>query len=73
LGPAARRICAKVAKAGAAKWGTEAGEQAASIIRRISTSLQREVARSVLRRMPVGSAPAVRANPEAWAEDMLWQ
>jgi len=76
LGPIARRVCAIVAKAAGAKDGDEVDVQAAGLLRRISTSLQRENARAVLRRLATTSVPEPSPNPAAWAEPALveaWQ
>ena len=76
LGPVARRVCAIVAKAAGAKDGDEVEVQAAGLLRRISTSLQRENARAVLRRLAITSLPESSRNPEVWAESVpteVWQ
>ena len=69
LGPVARRVCAAIARAGAARAGEEVEVQAASMVRRISISAHRENARSMLRRL--GSTPSGPASltPAAWDED----
>ena len=51
LGPVARRVCASIAQAAAARAGEEVTNQAASLLRRITYSLHRENARAVLRRL----------------------
>ncbi len=76
LGPVARRVCAIMAKAAGAKDGDEVEVQVAGLLRRISTSLQRENARAVLRRLAIISVPEPSPNPEAWGESVLtevWQ
>ena len=64
-----------MARASAAKEGEEVEVQAAGLMRRISVSLMRENARSVLRRLPGLVHPASGSSPEAWADDAMtaWQ
>jgi hypothetical protein len=69
LGPVARRVCALVAKAAAAHFGDEVEGQAVDLVRCISSSLQRENARAVFRRLPSAVLIQPSANPDAWAED----
>ena len=75
FGPTARKVLGQVARAGAAKEGEEVEEQAAGLMRRMSISLQRENARSVLRRLPGLRAHTPGAAPEVWAENVqsTWQ
>ena len=75
FGPVARRVCSHVARAAAAREGETVEVQAASLMRRISTTVIRENARSVLRRLPRPAAAAACSSPAAWGEDAqaMWQ
>ena len=73
LGPVARRVCASIAQVAAARAGEEVGQQAASMLRRITYSLHRENARAVLRRLPVQAPQAARGSPAAWSVDVDFQ
>jgi hypothetical protein len=68
FGVVARRICAHVAKVGAAKDGCEVEVQAASLFRSMSISVHRENARAVLRRLTPPSTGAAGPHPDAWAD-----
>ena len=73
LGKTARRVCSHIAKIGASTEGEPIEITASTLFRRISIALQRENARSVLRRLPGCSSEPLPANPDAWAEDLQWQ
>lgn len=73
LGLTARRVCARVAKAAAARDGEEVEAAAAGIARSISSSIHRENARAVLRRLPSPVQPTIRDSPDVWAEAPGWQ
>ena len=70
LGPVARKVCASIAQAAAARAGEEVTHQAASLLRRITSTLQRENARAVLRRLPTQPRSQSRSSPAAWGEDV---
>ena len=73
LGPIARQVVARLAKARAAREGESVETSAADLLRRISTSVHREVARAVLRRLPTPAAAPPAPQPEAWGDAMEWQ
>ena len=76
LGPVARKVCASIAQAAAARSGEEVTHQAASLLRRITCSLHRENARAVLRRLPGAQPLPTRCSPSAWTETpdaLAWQ
>ena len=58
-----------VAHAGAARDGEEVSYRAASLLRRITTTVHRENARAMLRRLPVQTAAPLGASPAAWGVD----
>ena len=65
----AGKLCAIIAQAGAARDGEESSFRAASLLRRITTTVHRENARAILRRMGVQTAVPVGSSPEAWFDD----
>ena len=69
LGPTARRVVGHLARHGAAREGEAPEASAARLLRRISTSIHRENARAILRRLPTAAASPPAPTPEAWAED----
>ncbi len=71
LSQGARQVLAYLAKVGAAREGGEVELQAASLMRSISISLQRENVRAILRRLQVGLPQVASANPSAWAETSM--
>ena len=74
LGPAARRVCARLAMGAASRGGEEVEVQAVSLLRRISLAVHRENARAVLKRLPGLVDCPSRPNPAAWGEDVeVWQ
>ena len=74
LGRTARQVCAHIAKGAASRVNTEVEVQACELLRRISMTLQRENARSVLKRMPLPNVESATLDPAIWAEDgMAWQ
>ena len=70
LGPVARRVCGSIAQASAARVGEEVSHQAANLLRRITSTLHRENARAVLRRLPTQPHNASSSSPAAWGEDV---
>ena len=66
--PTARRVCAYVAKVGAARENEEIDFQAAKLLRRISIAVHRENARAIIRRLPSGLSTGAVADPAAWVE-----
>ena len=66
LGPVARKVCASIAQTGAARDGEEGSTRAASLLRRITTTVHRENARAMLRRLPVQMSVPVSSSPAAW-------
>ena len=69
LGPIARKVCATIAQAGAARDGEEVSCRAASLLRRITTTSHCENARAMLRRLPVQAAAPLGSSPAAWGVD----
>ena len=69
LGSVARKVCATVAQAWAARDGEEVSCRAASLLRRITTTVHRENARALLRRLPLQTAVPVSSSPAAWGAD----
>ena len=69
LGPVARRVCARIAKAAAAKEWDEVELQAGDLLRRIIFAVHRENARAVLKRLPGLQVDLANPNPLAWGED----
>ena len=70
LGPVARKVCATIAQAAAARAGEKVKYQAANLLRRITFTLQRENARTVLRRLHAQAVGFSGSAHEAWGEDV---
>ena len=66
-------VVAHIAKAGAAREGEEVEAQAACTLRRMSCSVHRENARSVLRRLPAPPLGFSGGGPGALAEEPVLQ
>ena len=73
FGPVARRVCGRLARAGAAMEGEAVEVQAAGLLRRISIAIHRANSRAVLRRFPGACQETDGPCPLAWAGDpMEW-
>ena len=76
LGAAARRLLAFVASSAAATEAEEVDEQAMRLVGCLTTTLMRESARAILRRLAPPKEASRKACPAAWVEPtagLQWQ